>query len=166
MERDELSLVATEIRILTTIVAKLAKRDLEFRLQSCDLDLGALSYGVMRLLSCHEQTISELSRQMQLAPATLVPVVDALERDGLITRGQDPRDRRRVPLSLTERGATILDRVPFIDQDDSLVSSLSTMGDEPCRHLLSLLRELVRIMSEDGQIVVDQVSTVARSLGR
>jgi DNA-binding MarR family transcriptional regulator len=166
MERDERSSVAIEIQLLTTIATKLAKRDLELRLQSCDLDIGALSYGVMRMLNCQEHTISELSRKMHLAPATLVPVVDALERSGLVTRGQDPRDRRRIPLSLTEPGAKILGSVPFLDENDSLVKSLSRMGDEQCRQLLALLRDLVSAMSEDGQIVVDEVSAVAHALGR
>ncbi len=95
-----------------------------------------------------------------------MPVIDGLERDGLARCGQDPRDRRSTPLSLTERGAEVLARVPFVDPDDPLVSSLNRMGEAQSHQMLVLMRELVAAMSEDGEKVVEDVAAAARSLGR
>lgn len=157
---------AAEINILAKVLNLLVKRDLERRLLCHGVNLGTLPYGVLRLLRCETYTISELSRKMHLTAATLVPVIDGLERDGLAQRGQDPRDRRRIPLSITERGAEVLARLPLVDPDDSLVNSLNRMGEERSNQLLMLMRQLVAGMSEDGEKMVEGISTAARSLGR
>jgi DNA-binding MarR family transcriptional regulator len=157
--------VAVEINTLAKVLNSLVKRDLERRLQSHGVNLGTLPYGALRLLGCESATISELSRKMHMSAATLVPVVDGLEREGLARRGQDPRDRRRVPLSITERGAEVLARVPFVDPDDSLVSSLNRMGEGQSQQLLMLMRKLIAAMSDDGERVVEEISAAACSLG-
>ena len=82
MKRNDFHQAALEIRILVNIVAKMARRDLEQRLDASGIGVGALPFSVMRLLSYHPYTISELSRKMILKPATLVPAIDALERQG------------------------------------------------------------------------------------
>ena len=147
-----------EIRILVTILAKTAMHALEQRLGLASTGLSHLQYGIMRALSIEEQTISELSQGFMLDPSTLVPAVDALERKGFAKRGKDPRDRRRVPLSLTERGAELVACVPIVDDDDPLASSLKSMSDEGCHQLLTLLRELVRQMPE-GDEILNKVSS-------
>ncbi len=148
MKAEELYPMALQIRVLAGLVTKLARGDLERRLESRGLAVGALPFSVMRLLSQQEQTLSEVSRTMRLTPATLVPVVDALERKGLVKRGQDPRDRRRTPLSLTEQGTEALAMVPLVDEDDALVGSLDRMGEEKGLQLLALLRELANQMAD------------------
>lgn len=152
MEQDNPHPLAIEIRTLAFTIFKAAKRDLEHRLEALGVEVSALPYGVMQLLhdSDHDHTISELSREMQIKPATLVPVIDTLERHGLVTRGHDPKDRRRIPLSLTERGARVVGLVPLVDQNDVLVNGLGAMGDEKCHKLLELLRELASYVSEKG----------------
>jgi DNA-binding MarR family transcriptional regulator len=46
----------------------------------------------------------ELAAALDLSPATLTPVVDALDAAGAVERTRDPRDRRVVRLSLTTAG--------------------------------------------------------------
>ena len=46
----------------------------------------------------------DLAGQLRLAPATLTPVLDALEADGALTRTRDGADRRVVRVSITESG--------------------------------------------------------------
>jgi DNA-binding MarR family transcriptional regulator len=158
MKTDELYTRANEIRILAALVTKMARRDLQGRLDSSGTGISELQYGIMRLLSYQEHTISELSCKFMLDPSTLVPAVDALERKKLARRGRDPGDRRRNPLSLTEHGAECVAHVPIMDGQDSLVKSLNAMGDEQCQRLLMLLRELVRRMA-GGEDVLHQVSS-------
>jgi DNA-binding MarR family transcriptional regulator len=112
----------------------------------------------MLALSFKEHAISDLSRHFMLDPSTLVPAVDALERKGLAKRGRDPRDRRRIPIALTERGADLLACVPLVDGDDPLFQSLSLMEDEQRQQLLMLMRELVGYMP-DGENILKHVSS-------
>lgn len=161
---DEFHRRALEIRILINILAKMTKQELEKRLEAYSVDVGALPFSAMRLLSYQDSTISELSRKMMLKPATLVPVIDALERRGLVKRGQDPRDRRRTPVSLTEQGAEMLARVPAVDTNDAVLISLRKMGIDKGDQLLALLRELATDISEEG--VVEEIAAVANSILR
>jgi DNA-binding MarR family transcriptional regulator len=172
MGGEELYPVAIELHILAGMLVKLGKRDLEQRLDSLGLCIGSLPFGILRLLEHQEHTISELGRHMMITPATLVPVVDVLEREGLARRGQDPRDRRRTPLSITKQGTELLSRVPLVDRNDALIGSLEAMGPEKSEQLLALLRDLVARMWEGerpemGYAVVDSVHrSVLEQAGR
>lgn len=143
---------AQDIRLLASVITKLAKRDLEQRLASYGTALTALQYGVLRTLVEGPRTLSDMSRQFAVEPATLVPVIDALERKGLARRGADPHDRRRSPLSITEHGETILARVPFLDPHDSLVASLNNLGDEKAQQLRNLLHDLALALTENETV--------------
>ena len=129
-------MLSVEVRILTSTIARLSARSMEDRLSasSQETEISGLQYGVLRRLSRESFTLSELSRQFLLDPSTLVPVVDALENKGLITRGRDPNDRRRIPLSVTPKGETLIESLPFIHEDDLLYQCLADMGKRriPC----------------------------------
>ena len=152
MQDEELYATALEIRILAKTLVSIATRSLEQHLQEYGAPISALQHGVMRLLSHYQHTSSELSRKMNLDPATLVPVIDALERHGYVQRGKDPNDRRRSPLLLTEAGIDLLARVPVFNRSDVLVSALESLGEEPTRELLRLLRELIGYMAPDSEL--------------
>jgi DNA-binding MarR family transcriptional regulator len=52
----------------------------------------------------------EISEAFDYSPRTTTEAIDALERDGLVFREQDPRDRRAKLVSLTPEGAALLSR--------------------------------------------------------
>lgn len=80
---------------------------------------------------CH---MSELAEFTQLPPASLTRLVDGLVADNLVHRKADPRDRRRVLVHVTRRGATLQRRLSeriaaerdaiFGDIDDEELSEL------------------------------------------
>ena len=142
-----------DIRLLILMVIKTSMRDLDRRLEASGTGISGLQFGVMRLLSHESATISELSSRMLLAPATLVPVVDALERKGFVQRGSDPRDRRRIPLMLTDSGLEVITRVSFTSDHDSLTQGLASLGREKSRHLQALLYELANHLTGDDASV-------------
>ena len=166
MRTNEFYAGIQEIRILSTVLAKLLRQDLEQHLQTCGVSMGALQYGVLRLLAHQKHTISELSRTMMIEAATLVPVVDALERDGLVERGRDPQDRRRTPLLLTARGSELLKSVPTVGVHSALVKSLESMGAHKNEELLALLRELTANLSGDEEMVRGISESVRRQVAR
>ncbi len=56
-------------------------------------------------------TMGELAEQMQVAHHTAVGLVDRMEAHKLVKRSPSAADRRRVEVSLTARGARILDQL-------------------------------------------------------
>lgn len=64
-------------------------------------------YGVLLTLDDLRVTYQQrLSRAIGVDPRNAVPVVDHLQRNGLIERTRDPADRRRHAIALTEEGRT------------------------------------------------------------
>jgi DNA-binding MarR family transcriptional regulator len=157
-QKREFFMMSVEIRILASILARVAGRSIEERFSAHNADISGMQYGILRTLAHQSYTLSELSRRFVVDPSTLVPVIDALERKGLVTRGRDPADRRRIPLTLTEGGTALIQNMPFVHEDDLLFKILDGMGEEKCRQLLSLLREVVRDMPE-GEEMVQSISS-------
>jgi DNA-binding MarR family transcriptional regulator len=50
------------------------------------------------------QPMNELSRQMGVTVSTMTRIVDILVRDGFLLRQENPEDRRKVCIDLTESG--------------------------------------------------------------
>lgn len=160
MSDQKMYALALEARILTGAMMQIVRSDLDRHLKPFGIG-GWLQRATMGLLSEQQMTISELSKRLRVEPATLVPVVDALERDGFARRGQDPNDRRRTPLSLTERGLEVLRQVPAVHQEDILLNAFQQMGRRRSNQYVALLRELMGYMSKD-QTMVRQVTETAQ----
>jgi len=151
VDDTELYRSALEVRILTAIVAKEARQDIEQRLKGYGTEITALQYRVLRQLQQGHPTIKELSQTLMVEPATLVPVVDTLERHGFIRRSRDPRDRRRMPLELTESGEEQISRIPFIHDEDVIVRYLRQLPAEERGVFVAHLRALIAMMHGHDQ---------------
>lgn len=146
--------------MLLGVTMKQSARAIEERLLAHGAAISGLQYGILRTLEHHPLTLSELSRKFILDPSTLVPAVDALQRKGFIERGRDPKDRRRVPLSLTPAGIELLASVPPLHHDDLLLRSLAALGPEKTEQLARLLRELLASMPDGPAILCDVANFV------
>ncbi|MQY08241.1 MarR family winged helix-turn-helix transcriptional regulator [Actinomadura macrotermitis] len=72
-------------------------------------------YLVMLALWQHDgQPVKELSRLLQLEPATLSPLVKRLEAAGLVRRDRDARDERLLRVTLTPAGRALRARAEQI----------------------------------------------------
>ena len=56
-------------------------------------------------------SISEIADFLQLRHHTVVGLIDRCESSGLVTRAQSGQDRRKVEVTLTKRGQSILSRL-------------------------------------------------------
>ena len=139
MDRETLYAFATEVRTLVAMLAKTSGQALDRRLSEAEPRVSGLQYSILRALSSEPTTIAELSRTFSRNPSTLVPAVDALERKDLVHRGEDPDDRRRVPVYLTPGGRRLLEDVPYVHEGDPAVLGLQAIGEEQMEHLLALL---------------------------
>jgi DNA-binding MarR family transcriptional regulator len=144
-----------QLRIFALTLAKINGRHKEQRLAERNLDVGMLQFGIMRVLCFGPHTLSEMSRHMALDPSTLVPAVDKLEQKGHLRRERDPRDRRRVPLALTDAGRAIIDSMPNIEDDDPILLAIRVMGLERADQLALLMRELLEQMPEGREMLAE-----------
>jgi DNA-binding MarR family transcriptional regulator len=135
--------MADEMRSLCSAITKIARADLQSRLDSHDYGIGAIEHGVLRHISHGVTSMAEISRRMGVAPSTLVYVVDELVKKNLVNRGKDPNDRRREPLLLTKSGADLFAKIPRMEMSSVLVKSLVGMKEPRRRDLLNLLNEFV-----------------------
>jgi DNA-binding MarR family transcriptional regulator len=141
---------AMELRGLIANLLKLSGRQMEQRLAEHGIELTMLQLGVLRLIELYpDNTLSQLSRHMRLAPATLVPVVDVFVRSGHVARVEDPEDRRRTLLNLTENGLAMMDKIRLLKPDDRLMTALEQLGFSEVQHLLVSLRNLLTYLAVD-----------------
>ncbi|HEV2915341.1 MAG TPA: MarR family transcriptional regulator [Pyrinomonadaceae bacterium] len=81
-------------------------------------------------------TNGELAERLQIKHHSAVGLANGLEAQGLIVRGEGERDRRKVHLSLTRRGAELLERLTAIHREElrhvapQLSVILESLGEE------------------------------------
>ncbi|MST60490.1 MarR family transcriptional regulator [Olsenella umbonata] len=72
------------------------------------LGLTYTQYVVMMVLwECGQITERDLGRKVHLDSGTLAPLLKRLEGRGLVRRARDPRDWRRLRVTLTQEGADL-----------------------------------------------------------
>jgi DNA-binding MarR family transcriptional regulator len=88
----------------------------------------------------------DLARLIRLDPRNLVPVIDVLERRGLVSRKPSPADRRRNRLDLTPSGRTLLKQLSVSGRvlEEEMLSGLD---DRERSALQGLLNKLVRTIT-------------------
>jgi DNA-binding MarR family transcriptional regulator len=85
--------------------------------------------------------MTELADRLGIVPRSLTTVIDALEEAGLVRREIDPRNRRAILLSLTDRGAAVREELREARRRaaEDLFAPLSAQDRESLAGLLTLL---------------------------
>lgn len=89
--------------------------------------------------------VSELARRMYLHPATVVGILDRLEKQGLVVRVRSTVDRRVVRAELTGRGQELVRKAPEVAQG-LLVSGLENLPPKNLKNISSGLDQLVNLL--------------------
>lgn len=137
---------AQEVQLLIGAIGKLWRDELQRRLNELDLGITRLEFATLHCLASKSQTSSELGHVFLLDASTMVPVVDSLVRRGFVQRRRDPGDRRRYPLSITEEGIQLLEKLSSINQHDPLGGGLKGLTAEAQSQLVTSLRYLLTHM--------------------
>jgi DNA-binding MarR family transcriptional regulator len=112
---------------------------------------GVRRYHFPVLVALDEQgpaSQAALGRRLSIDRSDMVAVLNDLERDGLVARARDDRDRRRNLVRLTPAGAGALKRLDARVQDaqDSLLEPLSATERRELRRLLT------RVVEHHGEL--------------
>jgi len=97
------------------------------------LGLSGRQYMTLAILSSDEPSSQlELARLTGLLPAQIVPVLDELERRGLVERQRDEADRRRSVVRPTPQGLELLARADELARsiEDELFGELDARARE------------------------------------
>jgi DNA-binding MarR family transcriptional regulator len=116
--------------------------------------LDARDYSVLAILSADGPgTQHEIARLLGKAPGIVVAVVDQLERNGLVERNRDPRDRRRSRVTLTAAGTAALARADEL-ADEAVAELLGGLDAEQLGDLRSLLERGLGLGAEPEPTLV------------
>ncbi len=111
------------------------------------LKLAPWHAGILRILnSTPAITQQTLATTLGMVPSRLVVLVDEMEQRGLIERRENPDDRRRYALHITEEGRSTLETIGRISCEHSQ-ALLAAISDDEQRQLATLLQ---RIADQQG----------------
>lgn len=104
----------------------------------------------LSVLYCHDgQLAKELARELSVDAGTLTPMLDRLEKLGLVTRCPYPEDRRATRICLTERAHRLR---PSIEA--ALAEASTRLAAKFTPEELETLMALVRRLVEDEPVPV------------
>jgi DNA-binding MarR family transcriptional regulator len=110
------------------------------RRAKCDLPQGHV-WLLARLERCGPARLSDLAVALGVDNSTLTPQAKRLERDGLIVRNADPRDRRAALLQVTRAGRGLLARLRSTRR--AMISDL--LADWPANQRAQAAKQLTRL---------------------
>ncbi len=92
-------------------------------------------------------TIGELGERLFLACSTATDLVDRMERNELVLRIRDTRDRRVIRMKVLDKGHQMVKEV-LEARATYLNGVLSQISDEECTEIIKSMNMLYRLMSE------------------
>lgn len=105
------------------------------------------------LLESGDMTIGELSQKMYLACSTTTDLVDRMEKNELVERVRDPKDRRVVRIHLLSKGELIIQEVINKRQAylENVLRSFSDAQVDLLRDMLdSMHKEMMDVQQEEN----------------
>ena len=159
MDTLQLLPIVMEIYLYDALLLKFFSQALEERLRWHGEGITSLQHGILMNLMAGAMTVSELGQRLGHDPSTMVRTVDVLEQKGLAQRHRDPNDRRRNPITITERGLELVLAVPTVSPDDPTFQALQAQGMESVVSLRNLLRDVLLEFPE-GRFMLSQTAGI------
>ena len=102
---------------------------------------------IMRELlhSEHNLSISVLSKRVSLSHATVTDILNRLQRNKLVLRERDEKDKRRILVGLSPEGHALISKIPSLLQEDFL-NQFSNLHDWEQMSILATLQRVAGLM--------------------
>lgn len=94
-------------------------------------------------------TIGDLSQKMSLACSTITDLIDRMEKNGLVNRVRDDKDKRVVRVHVKEKGYDILNKV-MEKRHTYLADKLIDFKEEDKMYLKENLEKLFKAMDKEN----------------
>lgn len=106
--------LSESVGALIAITAKSQERLAEIEMKK-QLGLTPAQWKVILVLNItNGLTQKEIAEKISIDGSTLVPVLDKMEREGLVERKADPKDRRNNRIFLTKKSESTVDSIILI----------------------------------------------------
>ncbi|HVS78683.1 MAG TPA: MarR family transcriptional regulator [Candidatus Saccharimonadales bacterium] len=107
-----------------------------------DLGLSHAQMGMLFLLFHHnEASVKQISEYLGITKSAVSQLLDPLLSKKLISRDEDPKDRRVVRLNLTAKGSEIIKKVAK-HKFDGIRTALDSLDDRDLRELYELHKKV------------------------
>ena len=103
-------------------------------------------FQVLRRIRKGSASVSALADASQTSRSAVSKAVDVLVRRGLVTRSQNPNDRRNIPLALTEVGQRVMDAI-FTEAEAWISTRFEHLSSEELETLLLGMETLRKAFS-------------------
>ena len=138
-------------------------RQLEMRLSKEGVPVE--QWRILKVLSDGKgHSMGELAEAVLLNHPTLTKMVDRMVSDALVYRVQDPKDRRKVLMFVSDRGKALSKRLNSlaVSQEEHILESY---GDKPTSELKRLLESLIDSSTERSRVLKRAVSDEQNTSG-
>ena len=135
-------------------VSHALKRNINARVQPTGLSLARLQV-LFQLVDGQAIRIGELSSCIGVAARTMTSTIEAMERDGLVTRRSDPQDGRATIITITDAGRRIYEEGRRVQA--SVVADLFETLDPAQRAALG------EVLQQLNQLAIDAARSTART---
>lgn len=142
-------ILGENLRILTQAMADICQRSTLD--EASGGQLTTKQFAILRILARREHlTASEFARIMGISPAAVTKNIDRLAALGLISRSENPQDRRSTVLTLEAPGQEMLDRHDEIS-GHKIASILIDFSPTEKTQLLDFIQRIVQHTLSDEQ---------------
>lgn len=126
------------------------------RLEKLDLYPGQV-HLLLALRDHAGETQVELSRQLHIKAPTVTVMLDKMERQGLVERRQDAKDKRKLRIYLTSEGTAITQRAYAV-----ICGIFDTLMDGISAEELAAFRDIVDRMNQNLKICTPESQPAGR----
>ncbi|HOO32637.1 MAG TPA: MarR family transcriptional regulator [Thermotogota bacterium] len=117
----------------------------DFKPESSDIDLNRTQRKTLLFLTKESgKTMSELSERAVLEKGSFTTVIDKLIDEGLAERERDENDRRKIIVSITQKGRETAEKISE-DLSRHLEEKLSQLPEENIREILETTEMVKRV---------------------
>lgn len=121
------------------------------RERAADHGLTPTQLSVVKLLeTVGDLSLSALSERIRANNSTVTGIVDRMERDGLVRRERDARDRRVWMIRLTDRGRRVAQKVADTPWE-TLKRAIASLAADDQDRLLQIMEKVAASISKEAQ---------------
>ena len=90
-------------------------------------------------------SVSQMAKCLDISKPNMTPIIDKLISDGYVDRYQDPNDRRKINVELTEKAHNFL-KEKKIEIKNNLIDKLSSLEEEDLIELSFIIKDMHKII--------------------
>jgi DNA-binding MarR family transcriptional regulator len=130
------------LKFLLFSLVKQAKRDIERQFAKAGISITPFQYGILVNIKHQPATLAEIAKNLGIKAPSALPYVDGLQKQGLIVRHNDAKDRRKIELKITPKGLRLIQHILKDRPTDILNKAFNRLSKQNQKQLMLTLKEL------------------------